>query len=121
MAQKFVLTAELQLQAPRNVQQVVGQIRNQLSGAASIDVKAKVPTRQLAQASRSMRDITAHTKNASQATGELSRTLGAAARRFGAITIATGTFLAVARGIREGLGAAIEFERELIRISQVTG
>ena len=69
MAQKFVLTAELQLQAPRNVQQVVGQIRNQLSGAASIDVKAKVPTRQLAQASRSMRDITAHTKNASQATG----------------------------------------------------
>jgi hypothetical protein len=121
MAERFVLTAELQLQAPRNVQQVVSQIRSQLSGAATMNVKVNAPTRQIAQASKAMQTLTTDTRNASKATGELSRTLGAAARRFGAITVATGTFLAVARGIKEGVKSAIEYERELIKIAQVTG
>ena len=106
MAGKFILTAQLQLQAPTNTQQVITQMRNQLSGAAKLDVKANIPQRQLAQANKSIQAISASTKEASRSSAEFGRTLGAAARRFGAITIATGTFLALARGIKEGVGAA---------------
>jgi len=41
MADKFVLTAQLKLQAPTNVQQVTKQIQNQLKGVSSV-VSVKV-------------------------------------------------------------------------------
>ena len=40
MAERFVLTAQLQLQAPRNVRQVVSNIQSQLQNV-SIDVEVK--------------------------------------------------------------------------------
>ena len=40
MAEKFVLTAQLQLQAPQNVRQVVNNIQSQLQGV-NVDVNVK--------------------------------------------------------------------------------
>mgnify|MGYP003140565747 CR=1 FL=1 len=55
MADRFVLTAQLQLQAPTNVGQVTRQIQNQLQGVSSVvDVKISPNTqKQLAQLSKS--------------------------------------------------------------------
>ena len=51
MAQKFVLTAQLQLQAPKNVRSVVRDFNNQLKGVkVDIDVKG---------ASKAQKDIMA--------------------------------------------------------------
>ena len=120
MSQRFNLTAQLQLQAPTNVGQVVGQIRRQLSGIA-VDVQVRGNTRQLAVINREMQGLNRNASSAGQSVGLLNRNLAEAARRFSVITVATGTMLAFARSIKDGVGEAIQFERELVKISQVTG
>ena len=117
---RFVLTAAIQLQAPTNTGAVVNQIRSQLKGA-NINIQAKVPTQKLAQTNKQIQQITASTNQAQRSMGSLGATIGAAARRFAAITVATGTFLALARGIGEGFKAALAFEVEMLKLSQVTG
>lgn len=42
-------------------------------------------------------------------------------QRFGAFVAGASAFLVVTRGIREGVGAAIEFERQINKIAQVSG
>ena len=127
MADKFVLTAQLQLQAPTNVNQVLNQVRSQLS-RGNTNIQANVQTTGMAQANKQMQNLSKSAqsastsmKSANNAAGGLVKTLGAAARRFAAITVATGTFLAIARSIGEATRKAIEFETEMIKISQVTG
>ena len=120
MAQKFVLTAQLELQSPQNVAQVVRHVKSQLKGM-DVALNVKTNPRQMAQTSKQLSQVSKEADKASASTQRLGKTLGAAARRFAAFSIATGTFLALARAVQKGTQEAIEFERELIRISQVTG
>ena len=120
MSQRFNLTAQLQLQAPRNVGQVVNQIRNQLSGITA-NVQVTSNTRNLAVVNRQLQGVRDNAGAAGRNVGVLNRNLAEAARRFSVITVATGTMLALARSIKDGVGEAILFERELVKISQVTG
>ena len=120
MAERFNLTAQIQLQAPTNVNQVVGNIRKQLSGITA-NVQVKGDARGLAQINKQMQGVSKSAGSASKNVSNLSRNLSEAARRFSVITVATGTMLALARAMKDGVGEAIAFERELVRISQVTG
>lgn len=45
---------------------------------------------------------------------------GIATKRFASFTIAAGALFTVVRGIRSGIGEAIEFQDQLVRLSQVT-
>ena len=65
MAERFNLTAQLQLQAPTNVRQVVGDIRRQLSGLA-VDVQVKGNTRALAQVNKQMQSVSKSAGSASK-------------------------------------------------------
>jgi len=127
MAGKFVLTAQMQLQAPTNTRQVITQVRRQLS-QANITINPTISTKALANANKQVQNVansakaaSANLKTASRSASSLGSALGAAARRFASITIATGAFLALARGITEAFGRAVDFEKELLKISQVTG
>ena len=120
MAERFNLTAQLQLQAPSNTAQVVGQIRKQLQGA-SVDVKVNANPRQIAVVNKELQNVNKAAASSAKSVGALNTNLAAAARRFSAITIATGVFLSLARAIKNSTGEAIAFERELLKISQVTG
>ncbi len=127
MAGKFVLTAQMQLQAPTNTRQVITQVRRQLS-QANITINPTINTKALANANKQVQNVansaktaSANLKTASRSASSLGSALGAAARRFASITIATGAFLALARGITEAFGRAVDFEKELLKISQVTG
>ncbi len=120
MAERFNLTAQLQLQAPRNTSQVVGDIKKQLSGI-STNVQVKGDARSLAQINKQMEATSKSAAGAARSVNTLNRNLSEAARRFSVITVATGTMLALARAIRNSVGEAIAFERELVKISQVTG
>ena len=116
----FNLTAQLQLQAPTNTSQVVGNIKKQLSGiTANIQVKANAQT--LAKLNKQMQGVSKSSESASKGVSNLNRNLSEAARRFSVITVATGTMLSLARAIKNAVGEAIAFERELVKISQVTG
>ena len=113
---KFVLTAELQLQAPKNVSQVVNQIQQQLQG-----VNVQVQVQNARQAQRDIQSITNATNEATTASRKMGKSFAASIRRFSALAIATRTVSLFTNTLSGAIDTAISFERELIKISQVTG
>mgnify|MGYP003631405485 FL=1 len=120
MAERFNITAQLQLQAPRNVGQVIGQIRKQLQGVTA-NVQVKGDARSVAKINKELRNVDKSARSSAAGVGKLNRNLSEAARRFSVITVATGTMLAFAHSVKNAVGEAIAFERELVKISQVSG
>ena len=119
MAQ-FVLTAQLAIAPPRNLSQIARQIRAQLSNIhVNISVNANVQS--VNQTNAALSTTAKQAKAAHNSVSDLFKALGGAAKRFGAIAIVTGTFLALGRAIKNSISDAIEFERELVNLSQVTG
>ena len=120
MASGFNLTAQLQLQAPTNTKQVATQIQSGL-GNVTVPVQIQADPKALGGLNNQLKT----TQKTALATGKnmafLNRNIAEAARRFSVITVATGSFIALARGIKNSVKSAIEFERELVKISQVTG
>lgn len=117
---KFNLVAQLQLQAPGNTQTIVNQIQKQLN-SIGVNVKLNSNVRNIRATSSAIGLIDTESRKASSSVGELGRTMGIAARRFGAISIATGGFLYLTRAIKNSVSEAILFERELNKITQATG
>ena len=120
MAERFNLTAQIQLQAPTNTAQVVGQIRKQLKDV-SIDVKVKSNAPQVAKLNKELQGISKAGDASAKSVNRLNTSIAQSARRFSVITVATGSFLALARSVKNATGEAIAFEREVVKIAQVTG
>jgi len=124
---KFNLTAQLSLAPPTNVPQIVRQVNQQLQGI-QMQINPVVNAKSLNQANQAVQRVGVSakvtSKNLNTAAGSansLGSALGAAARRFASITLATGFFLALTRALGSAVGRAIEFEKEMLKISQVTG
>lgn len=113
---RFVLTAQLQLQAPTNVAQVVRQIQNQLN-----NVNVNVQVQGAAQAQRQLQQVTAQTQAATTAAARMGRAFAVSVRRFAAFSIATRAVGLFTSTLADAVQSAIDFEREMIRVSQVTG
>lgn len=119
MANQFVLTAQIALQAPTNARQTLNQIQRQLQGV-NVSVNLNSNPAQIKSLNQQLNSVNQNAKAASNSVSELGKTIGAAARRFGAISLATGTFLSLTRAIKGSIGDAIEFERQMIILSQTT-
>ena len=66
---RFVLTAQLQLQAPSNTRQVVQQIQRQLQGGVNLNVQlqnAPAAQRQLTQINKQVSNLNTQGKNLSK-------------------------------------------------------
>ena len=113
---KFVLTAQIQLQAPNNASQVVQQINKQLQGV-SIPVSVKAA----GAATKQINQLTAATQKASSAADAMGRSFGLAIKRFAAFTVASRAVSLFTNSLAAAIDDAIEFQREIVRISQVTG
>ena len=120
MAERFNLTAQLQLQAPKNTTAVVNKIRRDLQDV-TVKVNVQANAKALTNINKQLQGVNKSAKSSAVSIGVLDKNLASAARRFSVITIATGSFLALGRAIKSSVGSAIEFERELVKISQVTG
>ena len=123
MAQQFNLTAQINLQSPKNVGKVVSDIQRQLKGSGlnTVNIKVKADPRSIAQTNKQLQNVGKNSRAAAKDINTLNRSLNEATRRFSVITLATGTLLSFVTGLKNSTKAAIEFERELIKISQVTG
>ncbi len=123
MAQQFNLTAQINLQSPKNVGKVVSDIQRQLrgSGLNTVNIKVKADARSMAQTNKQLQNVSKNSRAAAKDINTLNRSLQEATRRFSVITLATGSLLSFVTGFKNATKAAIEFERELIKISQVTG
>jgi TP901 family phage tail tape measure protein len=113
---RFVLTAQLQLQAPNNVAQVVRQIQSQLN-----NVTVNVQVQGAQQAQRQIQQITQNTNNATTAAERMGRAFAVSVRRFAAFSIATRAVGLFTSTLGDAVQTAIDFERQLVKISQVTG
>mgnify|MGYP001212219213 CR=1 FL=1 len=113
---KFVLTAQLQLQAPNNTRQVVQQIQNQLKG-----VNVNVAVQGTAQANKQVQKLSGNLNAASKNAGKLGKNFAASVRRFSAMAIANRAVSLFTNTLSAAISESIKFERELVKIVQVTG
>jgi uncharacterized membrane protein len=113
---RFVLTAQLNIQAPSNVNQVVRQIQSQLD-----NVRVNIQVNNAARARSEIDQLTQSTDRATVASERLGRTFVTSVRRFSALAVATRAVSLFTNTISSAVDEAIKFERELVRISQVTG
>ena len=113
---KFVLTAQLQLQAPNNVGQVVNQIQNQLKG-----VNVNIQAQTAAKAQQQVKNLSGALADADKSAQKLGNTFNVSLRRFTALAVATRAVSLFTNTLGNAVRSAIDFERELIKISQVTG
>jgi len=120
MAESFNLTAQIQLQAPSNTSQVIGQIQKQLKGV-TVDVNVRSNARQVAQLNKELQSVNKAGQGAARSVGKLNSSLAQAGVRFSVIAAASGTLFAFTRSLKNSVKEAVEFEKELIKISQVTG
>lgn len=122
VAQRFILTAQLQLAAPNNVRQIVSQINRGLQGiTANVNINVRGVTQQLRTVQTGLRNVS---RAATVATNDMERfgeQSARAIRRFGAFTFATATFIKLTNAIGAGIDEAIKYDREMVRLSQVTG
>ena len=113
---KFVLTAQLQLQAPSNVAAVARRIQNQLN-----NIKVNVAVSGASAASKNLNKITKGANQATSAANRMGKAFAVSVRRFAAFSIATRVVGLFTRSLGDAVSEAIAFERELIKVSQVTG
>lgn len=114
MASKFVITAELNLQTG-NINQVVSSLKKQFAGA-NVNINVK----QLAAANAQLGKMSKTADEASASVGALGKGLVEATKKFTVLTLATGTFVGLARSLKNSAGEAVKFQREMVKISQAT-
>lgn len=124
---KFVLTGHLALVPPKNLAAVAKQIKTRLSNI-NVTVNVQANTKALSataqganSAATSLNNMSKQAKSAHNSISDLFKSLSGAAKRFGAIAIVTSTFLGLSRAIRSSLNDAIDFERQILNLEQVTG
>ena len=113
---KFNLTAQIQLQAPKNAPQVVQQIQRQLSG-----VNVNLNIQNGPQATRQVNNLTKATNQAASAADRLGKGITGSIKRYAGMAIATRAVSLFTNTLGGAIQEAIDFERELIKVVQVTG
>ena len=113
---KFVLTAQLQLQAPNNVKQVVQKMQSQLN-----NLKVNFNAQSAVQAQKNIKNLSKTSDQASKSFQSMGKSFSASVRRFSALAIATRAVGLFTSTLSNAVKESIDFERELIKISQVTG
>ena len=116
------MTAQLRLAPPANIRAIVSQINAGLAGiTANVTINTTGISSQLATLNRNLKGTS---KAASSAANDMERfgeQAAIAIRRYGAFTLATTAFMKLTGAISSGIDEAIAFDRELVRIAQVTG
>ena len=111
---KFVLTAQLNLKGPTNVAAIAADIRKQLEGAFALDVTAVV------SAGKTLDTLKEKTDGATAAATGLGKAFGVSLKRFAAFSIATRAVGVFSAGLSNAIDEAISFQRETVRLLQVT-
>ena len=116
MAERFVLTAQLQLQAPRNVRAIVRTLRRDL-GSVRVPVVLDVRGREEVER---LRDGLEKSADSARRAGKNMSSFGKAVNQVARDLTRIGSLLLI-REFADAARGAAEFERELVKVSQVTG
>jgi TP901 family phage tail tape measure protein len=140
----FNINAQVILSGPKNIRAVTQSIQQQL-GNLNANVNLNIPksaqqqltnlgkaTQNLANntsklnnsaqtAAKSVANVGKSTKQAASAMQVLGKETALTFKRFAAAGIVTGTVFRLTQAISEGVGKALEFERGLVKLQQITG
>ena len=124
MAGKFVLTAEIQLRAPKNLKGVAQQIRSSLGGKTAevkVQVKgAKQSAAELKKVEKAVESAGAQAKQSQSKFDELGKAIGSAVLHVARYDVARRIVVGFSNALRQASKEAIAFEREIIKVAQVT-
>lgn len=120
----MIIQAGLNINAPsqQNLSSVIRQINNQLKNG--INTTININTGKNGGLNTLNNNLNNTSKAARQAASDIEKFGAQAAlaiRRYGAFTLATTGFIKLIDSISAGVKEAIEFDREIIRVGQVTG
>ena len=140
----FNINAQIILQAPNNVKAITSSIQSQLQGV-SVNVVMNIPKsvqqqlnilntslKQLnqnnqnvsnsgKQAGNALNNVGKSAKNAGGAMHMLGKETALTFKRFAAAGLVTATFFRMTQAISEAIPKALEFQREMVRLEQITG
>ena len=119
----FNINAQVRLLPPTNGAQIAAQLRSQLNNInATIGVNVSAQgMRNLNKANSGLKSVAKNAKVADGAMSDFGKQIALAGKRFFAFSLATAGIVKFTGAIKESLSEAIAFERELFKISQVTG
>jgi len=141
MSSDFILTAQLNLRSPDNTSSIKRNIEQKLRGI-NVPVNYSISNNSVTQINKmnsAVKNLNAssnaafgsminNTRKTSSNLNDLDKSLinvghnlAVAIRRFGAFTIATSVLFGLIHAFQSNVKASLEFERELNKISQVTG
>ena len=103
------------------VRRAVGSQEALNTSYAKTDVVAKKSAVTQERVSKSLRQVARSSREAAQGVEEFGRISGLAIRRYSGFVISTGIMFGLVRATSSAISEALKFERELIKVSQVTG
>lgn len=125
----FALSAEIDLRT-RNLTQVIRQIQSGIGSAkGNIDIGVSQRSqsnisrvnKSLATTNRTLKTTSKEAKVATDSIENFGKQSALAIRRFAAFTIVTTGFINFSKSVKQSIADAVDFQREMIKISQVTG
>jgi TP901 family phage tail tape measure protein len=119
----FNINAQLVLRPPTNVAQIGTQIRNQLNNInAGVNITvSQRGQRGVNQVNNSLGKTAKGAKDAGDRIKYFGEQIGYATKRFFAFSVGTAAILRFVGALKQGVSEAIAFEREMIKVAQVTG
>ena len=119
------ITVNVDLQLSKNAQQQLQKNAQSLDSLSSNAKSASKATSQLSSANQKLssgaKQSAKNIQEAATAAEAFGKQSALAVKRFAAFTVAAGTMAALVGAMKNGVAAAIEFEREMVKVSQVTG
>ena len=121
MADKFSLTAQINLQAPKNTKQIYNQIQKQLSNI-SINVgltNARKAVQDITKITKAQKQLESQSRKTSTSADKMGKAFGSALKNVLRYDLARRVFSAFANTVEQGIGDAIRFNREMVKVAQV--
>lgn len=113
----------MQLKGPKNIKSIVDDINRQLAGV-KVDIAVNMPTQtitKIQKVSTGLKQVSVAAKKAETDVERFGAQIARSIERYGAFTVATTGFVALIAKITSGISETIKFQRELVRIAQVSG
>jgi len=121
MSTPFVLTARIQTVLDRKSLRYAQQVIRRTFSRRPLNLDVIINDRHLRNLTKRLTDVDTHARRAQTGIAGFANSIRLATTRFAAFAIGAGIMMRMAQAFRQGLEEAIKFDRELVRIGQVTG
>lgn len=123
MATRFYVTAQLRIAAPSRseVRAIITQFNSQIGNGITIPINFKQNGASLNTVTKQLQTVKNTAEHTADSMEKFGKQSALAIRRYTAFAVATGSFLKLGNAIQSSLSDAIEFDKQMVKLRQVTG